>query len=88
MIKIEQKQKTGNWVYVEGLGYGGSAKIYPKPSEFGIHNGRVSKLSLRNKDGQIVFNYDRGHDVNRIDTETLNEIVEALETFAQNDLEI
>lgn len=87
-IQIEQKQKTGNWVYVEGLGYGGSAKIFPEPSGFGIHNGRVSKLDLRNKDGEIVFNYDRGHDVDRISTETLNEIISELEAFAQNDLEL
>lgn len=42
-----------------------SAKIYPEASEFGIDNGRISKLSIRELqlDGKYieVFGYDRGH---------------------------
>ena len=85
---IEVEQKRGNWVSVQGLSYEGSAKIFPKPSKFGISGGRVSKLSLRNEGGETVFNYDRAHDVHRIDPEDLNEIISRLESFAQNDLEI
>jgi hypothetical protein len=36
-------------------------KHYPEPSEFGIDDGRISKLCLR-IDGVIVANYDRGWD--------------------------
>lgn len=36
-----------------------SVKHFGEPSEFGIDEGRISKLDLRVK-GKIVANYDRG----------------------------
>ena len=38
------------------------AKVYDEPSEFGIEEGRISKLSLT-QNGRIVYNYDRGLDL-------------------------
>ena len=38
------------------------ATIYDEPSEFGIEEGRISKLSLT-QNGKIVYNYDRGLDL-------------------------
>lgn len=38
------------------------AKIYDEPSMFGIEEGRISKLNLR-QDGKEVYNYDRGLDL-------------------------
>ena len=38
------------------------AKVYDKPSEYGINEGRVSKLTIR-IDGTVVCNYDRGWDM-------------------------
>ena len=37
-------------------------KAYEEGSEYGINNGRISKLMLK-IDGEIVCNYDRGWDV-------------------------
>ena len=44
-------------------------KHYDEPSEWGINEGRVSKLTLK-RDGKIVYNYDRGLDVETVDEET------------------
>ena len=37
-------------------------KHYDNESQFGIDNGRISKLTLV-QDGKVVYNYDRGEDV-------------------------
>ena len=37
-------------------------KHYKEESLFGIDNGRISKLMLK-QDGKVVYNYDRGEDV-------------------------
>ena len=37
-------------------------KHYDEPSHFGIGNGRISKLMLK-RNGRIVYNYDRGEDI-------------------------
>ena len=39
------------------------AKVYSKPSVFGIDNGNVSRLRVKDEDGIVVINYDRGWDV-------------------------
>jgi hypothetical protein len=59
--KFTKFDATSQWV--EGLvgEIKFAAKIYDEPSIFGINKGRVSKLSLRSKDG-ILVNYDRGWD--------------------------
>ena len=44
-------------------------KHYDEPSEYGINEGRVSKLTLR-RNGKIVCNFDRGLDVEAVDEET------------------
>ena len=39
-------------------------KMFDEPSYFGINNGRISKLWIRNLDtGKTVCNYDRGWDI-------------------------
>ena len=43
-----------------------SVKHFEEPSEFGIDEGRISKLELRVK-GKIVANYDRGWDIQPTD---------------------
>lgn len=35
------------------------AKVYDEPSEYGIGNGKISKLYIYDKDGKVVANYDR-----------------------------
>ena len=44
-------------------------KHYDEPSEYGINKGRVSKLTLK-RNGEIVYNFDRGLDVEAVDEET------------------
>jgi sporulation protein YlmC with PRC-barrel domain len=40
------------------------AKVYDEGSEFGINQGRISKLEIRKTDtNECVFNYDRGEDI-------------------------
>jgi hypothetical protein len=51
--------------YVKGEAAGGitfTAKIFDVGSVYGIDNGRVSKLDIR-QGGKIIVNYDRGWDV-------------------------
>ena len=44
-------------------------KHYDEPREYGINEGRVSKLTLK-RNGEIVYNFDRGLDVEAADEET------------------
>ena len=41
-------------------------KCYEKCSEFGIDEGRISKLMLK-RNGNIIANYDRGWDIEPVD---------------------
>ena len=42
-------------------------KHYEEPSEdYGINGGRISKLAMK-RNGKIVYNYDRGLDVEPMD---------------------
>ena len=52
-----------NWVKGKvGDDYWFEAKLYDSGSSFGIDDGRVSKLRIRYKGGDVV-NYDRGWDI-------------------------
>ena len=42
------------------------AKHFDERSEYGIDEGRISKLMLK-RNGEIVYNYDRGFDVEPVD---------------------
>jgi hypothetical protein len=58
-----------------------SAKVYDIGSNFGIDNGRVSKLDIR-RNGRIIANYDRGWDVSpskSADVAAYNSVIAALE---------
>lgn len=46
-------------VQVNGSKFCYDVKCFDKPSEFGIGEGRISKLEIRN-DGHVVCGYDRG----------------------------
>ncbi len=47
-------------------GYHFEMKQYEVGSEYGIVEGRISKMSIR-KDGIEYYNYDRGLDFDRLD---------------------
>lgn len=60
-------RRTDAWVNgkittQDGKAYSFCAKVFDEESEFGIRNGRVSKLFVREKNAAIVA-YDRGWDV-------------------------
>ena len=44
-------------------------KQYEEGSQFGIDGGRISKLMLK-RNGEIVYNYDRGLNVAPVDENT------------------
>ncbi len=44
-------------------------KNYDEPCEYGIDEGKISKLMLK-RNGEIVYNYDRGLDVEPVDEDT------------------
>lgn len=45
---------------IEPGGYSFDASIFAKPSKFGIDEGRISKLRIKNAAGEDVVEYDRG----------------------------
>jgi len=62
-----EKVTGGNQLWREGVidGFRYCAKVYDRPSRFGINDGRVSKLTITrngNNWDQATFNYDRGLD--------------------------
>lgn len=44
-------------------------KVYEEPSQFGIDEGRISKLTLK-LNSEVVCNYDRGWDMEPVDSDT------------------
>lgn len=58
--KITKSRLSGvPWIDFSEGDYSGQAKLYDRPSDYGINGGRVSKLYLTHK-GQPIANYDRG----------------------------
>lgn len=55
--------KPDNWMEGKIDGFTIHAKVYPKPSMRGIEKGRISKLTIIDKDDNVIANYDRGWDV-------------------------
>jgi hypothetical protein len=73
---INDRRKQDLWLTAIIEGRLVSAKVYDEPSEFGINDGRVSKLSICKGDKfendltyfqQLDYHYDRGLDINRFD---------------------
>ena len=52
-----------------GKAYRYSVKHYDEPSRFGYNEGRASKIWIQ-RDGETVFNFDRGDDVTCADKDT------------------
>lgn len=80
---IKQIEKGQNWV--EGVfdGYRFQAKLFVYPSDYGINNGRVSKLSIQNIDTkETVINYDRGWDIGKGKKKLLKVLLPALDAYA------
>jgi len=70
-----------NWITgtVDGLEV--QAKVYDEPSHFGMElDGRISKLSVKmpGEDGLVLYSYDRGLDIDYLNTEGLAMVVAAV----------
>lgn len=58
------------WKHGELSGFKWSIKVFEVVSEFGIDNGRISKLWIqRESNGETVANYSRGWDVKPFDAD-------------------
>ena len=68
------------WSKGEINGYKFEVKHYETGSQYGISEGRVSKLSIR-KDGVWVYNYDRELDFDNLDEEGKAVYAQILEQY-------
>jgi hypothetical protein len=55
-------------------------KVYGEGSDFGIDEGRISKLMLK-RNGRIVCNYDRGWDIRPRDPDTKQALASLKKTY-------
>lgn len=55
-------------------------KVYGEGSDYGIDEGRISKLMLK-RDGRVVCNYDRGWDIRPRDPETKQALASLKKTY-------
>ncbi|PMC45491.1 hypothetical protein CJ214_00445 [Peptoniphilus lacrimalis] len=74
------------WEYgtikVEGQVIGYSMKVFEEPSDYGINQGKISKLTLVNmsNNNEVIANYDRGWDITpttKLANEALDMILDA-----------
>lgn len=90
MVVIGDKRKDTGWITAIICGRWVQAKVYDEPSEYGIDNGRVSKLAIMKTDTrdvnsayhpQLCYHWDRGLDFKRKGTTIafVREIVAILE---------
>ena len=55
-------------------------KVYGEGSDYGIDEGRISKLMLK-RDGRVVCNYDSGWDVRPRDPDTRQALANLKKTY-------
>lgn len=74
-----RQHKNKAWVKWNPIGLTIHAKVYDEPSCYGINDGRISKLYIKDRSGNEIYCYDRGLDRNEIDPDLLAEIIARLE---------
>lgn len=82
-MKITVNDLENGWVKGECNGYTYCAKVYLEPSCYGINNGRVSKLEIRDCNDTIVVYYERGWDIKPSGkhTKVYNKVYETMENL-------
>lgn len=60
---ISERQMGGFWKTIKKDGMTATFLYFDQPSEWGIEEGKISKLEIRDRNNKIVCNYDRGWDV-------------------------
>ena len=82
---------VGNYVYRK-KNYLFNAKVYELPSIYGINNGNISKLWVKNLDiKKEVFSYDRGLEIGKesqIESGMIKELIDWLQMYVQGNLDI
>ncbi len=90
MNVIKDNRKHSGWIEAVIDGRWVEAKVYDDPSNYGINEGRVSKIAIgktaeripgQNFFDQMAFNYDRGHDFDDLPAGALDSIVSQLEAL-------
>lgn len=69
------------WFTGKKDGYSYEAKVYDSKSKNGINGGRVSKLSVSDKNNKTVVNYDRGWDIEPKDRKSSKAVRSILSMF-------
>ena len=95
-IRVDWKHSKGGWtvgdIYYKGGHYIFEMKNFLEGSVYGIDNGCISKLFVRNKGGEgvehiiygkVVMNYDRGWDIRPINNDA-KDILKALKERFNN----
>lgn len=61
---VQVRKEKGIWKFGRVDDYKFEAMVFEEPSEeFGINGGRISKLFLKNKEGELVGSYERRPDI-------------------------
>ena len=63
MAQVDVKALRNGWFDGTINAYRFQAKVYGTGSKYGIHKGRVSKLSVRDERKCEIISYDRGWDI-------------------------
>lgn len=79
--KASLRNTGSNWIVgtVDGLEV--QAKAFTESSHYGMElDGRISKLWVKipGKGGQVLYSYDRGPDIDYLNTEGLARVVDAV----------
>jgi len=82
---IDKRRGLNNFIELKFNGYEIQANIFDEGSHYGIEEGCISKLWIR-KDFKVVYNWDRGEDINIIDINDLEMIVDAIGQIDQSGL--
>lgn len=60
-VSVKRSALENDWILVEhGSGFKAQIRFYQEPSEFGIEEGRISKLCIADENDKPVAEYDRG----------------------------
>ena len=82
IILTGSSQQGSNWYYGIVGGYRYKALRFDEPSQFGINEGKVSKLLIANKKMKVVVLYERGW--SKKPSKTFQPIYERLLNFLEN----
>lgn len=77
--KFDQFDNSSNWVNGSYGDFRFEAKLFDVGSEFGINNGRVSKLYIQDKERNSICEYDRGWGMEPKNKTVYNSIMKLLE---------